>query len=60
MTSRLHLSEAAMDLALFKKWATEIFGSVENLGKALDVAADVGYTCETAQYFYLSAVLATH
>lgn len=36
----------------------ELLVRVEILGKTLDVPADVGYTCETAQYFYLSAVLA--
>ena len=36
----------------------ELLVKVETLGKTLDVSADVGYTCETAQYFYLSSVLA--
>ncbi|KAL3922341.1 MAG: hypothetical protein SGPRY_004594 [Prymnesium sp.] len=36
----------------------ELLVRVEMLGKALEVPADVGYTCETAGYFYLSAVLA--
>jgi len=36
----------------------ELLVRVESLGKTLNVAADVGYTCETAQYFYLSTVLA--
>ena len=36
----------------------DLLVKVEQLGATLDVASDVGYTCETAQYFYLSAVLA--
>lgn len=36
----------------------ELLVRVETLGNTLDVTADVGYTCETAQYFYLSSVLA--
>ena len=36
----------------------ELLVRVETLAKTLEVDADVGYTCETAQYFYLSSVLA--
>merc|ERR1740117_484455 len=36
----------------------ELLVRVETLGKTLEVTADVGYTCETAQYFYLSTILA--
>ena len=35
----------------------ELLVRVEVLGKTLNENADVGYTCETAQYFYLSTVL---
>ena len=30
---------------------------MEALATSLDVPADVGYTCETSQYFYLSTIL---
>ena len=33
-------------------------GARRDAGETLEVDADVGYTCETAQYFYLSSVLA--
>ena len=36
----------------------ELLVRVERLGKTLEVAADVGYTCETAEYFFHSHVLA--
>ena len=36
----------------------ELLVKVERLGKTLDVSADVGYTCETAEHFYHSHVLA--
>ena len=36
----------------------ELLVRVETLGKTLDQPADVGCTCETARYFYLSVVLA--
>ncbi|KOO28512.1 intron-binding protein aquarius [Chrysochromulina tobinii] len=36
----------------------ELLVKVERLATSLEVAADVGYTCETAQYFFHSHVLA--
>jgi intron-binding protein aquarius len=36
----------------------ELLVKVERLAQALEVAADVGYTCETAEYFFHSHVLA--
>ena len=36
----------------------DLLVKVERLATSLDVAADVGYTCETSKYFYLSSVLA--
>ena len=35
----------------------DLLVKVENLATSLDVPADVGYTCETSQYFYLSTIL---
>ena len=36
----------------------ELLVRVERLGQTLEIAADVGYTCETAEYFFHSHVLA--
>ena len=36
----------------------ELLARVERLGQTLETAADVGYTCETAEYFFHSHVLA--
>ena len=35
----------------------ELLVRVERLGRTLDITADVGYTCETAEYFFHSEIL---
>ncbi|PVU89006.1 hypothetical protein BB561_005611 [Smittium simulii] len=35
---------------------TELLGKVDSLAKSLNISGDVGYTCETAKYFFISQI----
>lgn len=35
----------------------ELLAEVKRLGKSLGIVEDVGYTCETAEHFYMAHIL---